>query len=76
MKLDKGWKKQQKFVYTIYLFKYGGVIIMRFMSFLSKVYLFRIFGLNLFEERRRRKKEKQKKILGEKKKERKEKKKS
>ncbi len=34
---------------------------MRFMSFLSKVYLFRIFGLNLFEERRKRKKEKQKK---------------
>jgi hypothetical protein len=31
---------------------------MRFMSFLSKVYLFRIFGLNLFEERRRKKKKK------------------
>jgi hypothetical protein len=45
----------------------------RFMFFLSKVYLFRIFGLNLFEERRRRKRE-TKKILGEKKKERKEKK--
>ncbi len=30
---------------------------MRFMSFLSKVYLFRIFGLNLFEERRRKKRE-------------------
>jgi hypothetical protein len=37
------------------------------MSFLSKVYLFRIFGLNLFEERRRKKKEKQKKSLEEKK---------
>jgi hypothetical protein len=44
------------------------------MSFLSKVYLFRIFGLNLFEERRRRKKRNKKKILGEKKKKRKEKK--
>ncbi len=51
-------KKQQKFVYMIYFFKYGGVIIMRFMSFLSKFYLFRIFGLNLFEERRRKKKKK------------------
>ncbi len=47
---------------------------MRFMSFLSKVDLFRIFGLNLFEERRRRKKRNKKKILGEKKKKRKEKK--
>jgi DMSO/TMAO reductase YedYZ heme-binding membrane subunit len=63
MKLDKRWKKQQNFVYMIYLFKYGGVIIMRFMSFLSKVYLFRIFGLNLFEERRRRKKRNKKKSL-------------
>jgi hypothetical protein len=36
---------------------------MRFMSFLSKVYLFRIFGLNLFEERRRNKKRKEKKII-------------
>jgi hypothetical protein len=33
---------------------------MWFMSFLSKVYLFRIFGLNLFEERRRNKKRKKK----------------
>jgi hypothetical protein len=41
----------------IYLFKYGGVIIMRFMFFLSKVYLFRIFGLNLFKERRKDKRE-------------------
>ncbi len=36
---------------------------MRFMSFLSKVYLFRIFGLNLFEERRRKKKRNKKKSL-------------
>ncbi len=36
---------------------------MRFMSFLSKVYLFRIFGLNLFEERRRRKKRNKRKSL-------------
>jgi hypothetical protein len=47
----------------IYLFKYGRVIIMRFMSFLSKFYLFRIFGLNLFEERRRRKNKNKKKSL-------------
>jgi hypothetical protein len=53
MKLDKRWKKQQKFVYMIDLFKHGGVIIMRFMSFLFKVYLFKIFGLNLFEEKKR-----------------------
>jgi hypothetical protein len=46
---------------------------MRFMSFLSKVYLFRIFGLNLFDERRRRKNKNKKKSLEEKK--RKEKKK-
>ncbi len=36
---------------------------MKFMSFLSKVYLFRIFGLNLFEERRRRNKKNKKKSL-------------
>jgi hypothetical protein len=65
--MDKGWKKQQKIVYMIYLFKYGGVIIMRFIFFLSKVYLFRIFGLNPFEERRRRKKKNKKKILEERK---------
>jgi hypothetical protein len=63
MRLDKGWKKQQKNVYMIYLFKYEGVIIMRFMSFLSKVYLFTIFGLNMFEERRRKKKRNKKKYL-------------
>jgi hypothetical protein len=33
------------------------------MSFLSKVYLFRIFGLNFFEERRRRKKRNKRKSL-------------
>jgi DMSO/TMAO reductase YedYZ heme-binding membrane subunit len=71
MKLDKRWKKQQKFVYMIYLFKYGGVIIMRFMSFLLKVYLIRIFGLKLFKEGKRRKKRNKKRILEEKKRKRK-----
>jgi hypothetical protein len=33
------------------------------MSFLSKFYLFRIFGLNLFEERRRKKNKNKKKSL-------------
>jgi hypothetical protein len=56
-------KKQQKFIYMIYFFKYGGVIIMRFMSFFSKAYLFKIFGLNLFEERRRGKNKNKKKSL-------------
>jgi len=51
--------------------KNGGVIIMRFMSFLSKVYSFRIFGLNLFEERRRKKREKKKSLEKRKKKEKK-----
>jgi hypothetical protein len=59
------------FFWCISKLKNGGIIIMKFMSFLSKVYLFRIFGLNLFKERRRRKKKKivQGKIKGNKRKE-------
>jgi hypothetical protein len=44
------------------------------MSFLSKVYLFRIFGLNLFPERRKKKKRNKKKSFEKRKRERKEKK--